>query len=280
MLGAYLDDPVPGIIVTTERRMSIQRFTAAHEFGHLRMKHQPSLDDEGILRRMPSSPEPTGLFQETEADAFAIGFMMPKWLILGHAARQGWQMPHFRRPDIVYQLSLRLGASYEATCRTLVRYSLIDVATMEGLLASKPRAQKVALLADYVPADYHGDVWLLTPADGATRIDGSRDDIFVMQLTERSGGGYVWDFDQLVASGFVIVADQRAALDPDGVGGPVVRRVTAAVDAADRGRVSVEERRAWQPVPPASALTFDFDMTGPEPAGLSRADRRRLLEAA
>jgi Zn-dependent peptidase ImmA (M78 family) len=280
LLGAYLDDPVPGIIVTTERRMSIQRFTAAHEFGHLRMGHQPSLDDEGMLRRMPNSPEPTGLFQETEADAFAIGFMMPKWLILGHAARQGWQTPHFRRPDIVYQLSLRLGASYEATCRTLVRYALIDVATMDALLASKPRAQKVTLLAGYVPADYRGDVWLLTPNDAGTRIDGSRDDIFVMQLTEHSGGGYVWDFDQLVASGFVIVADDRAAVDPDGVGGPVVRRVTAAVEGADSGRVSVDERRPWQPVPPSASLTFDFDMTGPEPAGLSRADRRRFLEAA
>ncbi|MCF8883423.1 ImmA/IrrE family metallo-endopeptidase [Erythrobacter sp. SN021] len=280
LLGAYLDDPVPGIIITTERRMSIQRFTAAHEFGHFWMKHQPSLDDEGILRRMPNSPEPTGLFQETEADAFAIGFMMPKWLILGHAVRQGWQKSQFRRPDIVYQLSLRLGASYEATCRTLVRYSLIDVATMDTLLASKPRAQKVALLSGYVPADYRGDVWLLTVADAGTRIEGSRDDIFVVQLAEHSGGGYVWDFDQLVASGFVIAADHRAALDPDGVGGPVVRRITASVDAADRGRVSLEERRPWQPAPPASALTFEFDMTGPEPAGLSRADRRRFLEAA
>ena len=129
-----------------------------------------------------------------------------------------------------------------------------------------------------IPAEMFDDV--LTPTDAGTRIEGSRDDTFVMQLTEHSGGGYVWDFDQLVASGFVIVADHRAALDPDGVGGPVVRRVTAAVDAADRGRVSVEERRPWQPAPPASSLTFDFDMTGPEPAGLSRADRRRFLEAA
>ena len=280
LLGAYLNNPVPGIIVTTERRMSIQRFTAAHEFGHLRMGHQPSLDDEGMLRRMPNSPEPTGLFQETEADAFAIGFMMPKWLILGHAARQGWQTPDFRRPDIVYQLSLRLGASYEATCRTMVRYSLIDVATMDALLSSKPRAQKLTLLVGYVPPDYRCDVWLLTPKDAGTRIEGSRDDIFVMRLTEHSSGGYVWDFDQLVASGFVIIADDRAAVDPDGIGGSVVRRVTAAVDAADRGRVSVEERRPWQPVPPAAALSFDYDMTGPEPTGLSRADRRRFMEAA
>lgn len=280
LLGAYLNVPVPGIIVTTERQMSIQRFTAAHELGHLRMQHQPSLDDEGILRRMPTSPEPTGLFQETEADAFAVAFMMPKWLILGHAARQGWLVDDLRRPDVAYQMSLRLGASYEATCRTLARYRLIDTPAMNILLASKPRAQKVALLAGHVPDDYRGDVWLLTERDAGTRIDGSQNDIFVMQLTEHSGGGYVWDFDQLAASGFAVVADDRHAVDPDGVGGPVIRRVTAAVNAADRGRLSMDERRPWQPIPPAATLILDYDMTGPEPTGMSRADRRRRLDAA
>lgn len=280
LLGAYLNHPVPGIIVTTERQMSIQRFTAAHELGHLRMAHEPSLDDEGILRRMPTSPEPTGLFQETEADAFAVGFMMPKWLMLDHAARQGWDIGDLRRPDVAYQLSLRLGASYEATSRTLARYRLIDTPAMNALLASKPRAQKIALLAGHVHDDYRGDVWSLTERDAGTRIDGSYNDIFVMELTEHSGGGYVWDFDQLAASGFAVVADDRRAVDPDGVGGPVIRRVTATVDAADRGRLSMDERRPWQPVPPAATLVLDYDMTGPEPAGISRADRRRRLEAA
>ena len=53
LLGAYLSDPAPGVLVTTQRPMSIQRFTAAHEFGHFSLRHQPSLDDESILRRMP-----------------------------------------------------------------------------------------------------------------------------------------------------------------------------------------------------------------------------------
>ena len=100
-----------------------------------------------------------------------------------------------------------------------------------------------------------------------------------MQLTEHSGGGYLWDFDQLAASGFAVVADDRRAVDPEGVGGPVIRRVTAAVDAADRGRLSMDERRPWQPAP-AATLVLDYDMTGPEPTGMSRADRRRMLEAA
>src|SRR5690348_16090750 len=90
LLGAYLNEPTPGVLVTTQRPMSIQRFTAAHELGHCSMRHLPSLDDESILRRMPMTGEPTADFQEIEADAFAVEFMMPRWLILWHAARQGW----------------------------------------------------------------------------------------------------------------------------------------------------------------------------------------------
>lgn len=280
LLGAYLPSPVPGLLVTTERRMSIQRFTAAHELGHYAMRHLPSLDDESILRRMPTSPEPTGLFQETEADAFAVAFMMPKWLILAHAARQGWHVDDFRRPNIVYQLSLRLGASYEATCRTLQRYALIGDSTRVALLDTKPRPLKVDLLQDYQPTNYRGDVWLLTEKDAGTRIDGSRDDAFVLRLNEHAGGGYVWDFDQLAASGFAILRDRRENADLEGIGGPVVRRVTAAVGEAQRGRVALAERRPWAPDPALAALDLEFDVTGPEQKGLSRAERRLRFEEA
>ena len=65
LLGAYLSAPAPGVLVTTERPMSIQRFTAAHELGHFSMRHEPSLDDESILRRMPMSPESSLLGRQT-----------------------------------------------------------------------------------------------------------------------------------------------------------------------------------------------------------------------
>ena len=280
LLGAYLSSPAPGVLVTTERPMSIQRFTAAHELGHFFMRHEPSLDDESILRRMPMSPEPGNQFQETEADAFAIAFMMPKWLIALHCARQGWTVDELRRPNIAYQLSLRIGASYEATCRTLSRYKLISDVDMRKLLETKPRSLKVDLLHDYRPADYRGDVWLLTERDEGARIDGSRNDLFVLRLKEHSGGGFLWDLDQLMASGFAVVRDEREAFDTEAVGGPVVRRVTAAPEAAQRGRMSLNERRPWQPATANASLTIDFDFTGPEQEGLSRAERRHLLEAA
>src|SRR3954449_13355922 len=85
LLGAYLSEPAPGVLVTTQRPISIQRFTAAHELGHFSLRHQPSLDDESILRRMPMAGEATSDLQEVEADAFAVEFMMPRWLIQWHA---------------------------------------------------------------------------------------------------------------------------------------------------------------------------------------------------
>ncbi|MBV9840652.1 MAG: ImmA/IrrE family metallo-endopeptidase [Sphingomonadaceae bacterium] len=280
LLGAYLSDPAPGVLVTTQRPMAIQRFTAAHELGHFAMRHAPSLDDESILRRMPLAGAPVEDFQEVEADAFATGFMMPRWLIQWHAARQGWTVADLRRANRVYQLALRLGASYEATCWTLVRHRLTTAPTARELLRTQPRELKVALLADYRPDDYRGDVWLLTERDAGTRIDGSRNDLFVLRLEEHSGGGYLWNIDQLRDSGFAIVRDGLEAIDGDGIGGPVIRRVTAAPEEGGYGLLQLDERRPWEPDPPLSRLALDFDLTGPEEEGYSRAERRRLLEAA
>jgi hypothetical protein len=186
----------------------------------------------------------------------------------------------FRQPNIVYQLALRIGASYEATCWTLVRHRLIQPALARELLDTQPRALKAGLLESYRPQDYRGDVWLLTERDAGTRIDGSRNDLFVLRLEEHSGGGYLWDIDQLKASGFGIVRDALEAIDGDGVGDRVIRRVTAAPLDTYRGSMSLDERRPWYPEPPLSSLKVDFDLTGPEEEGLSRAERRIVLEAA
>jgi Zn-dependent peptidase ImmA (M78 family) len=279
LLGAYLSEPAPGVLVTTLRPMSIQRFTAAHELGHFSMSHLLSLDDENILRRIPMAGEATADLQEIEADAFAVEFMMPRWLVLWHAVRQGWTADEFRRPNWVYQLALRVGASYEATCWSLVRHRLITAPVARELLKTQPRELKAALLEAYKPKDYRGDVWLLTERDAGTRIDGSRNDLFVLRLEEHSGGGYLWDIDQLKASGFAIVRDELEAIDGEGIGGPVIRRVTAEPIEPYRGRLALDERRPWEPDEPIASLKVDVDLTGPEEEGLSRAERRSLLEA-
>ena len=279
LLGAYLSDPSPGILVTTQRQLSIQRFTAAHELGHCDLKHNPSLDDDNILRRMPMASSQHNDLQEVEANAFASAFMMPTWLIAWHCERQNWQGDKLRRPSVVYQLALRMGTSYEATCWTLALHNLIDRREARELVATKPKDMKTALLTRYTPEDYRGDVWLLTERDADTRIDGSRNDLFVLRLEEHSGGGYLWDIDQLRASGFAVVGDALENKDPDVIGGHVIRRVTAAAGEAGRGLMSLDERRPWEPDLPLASLSVEYDFTGPEEVGYSRAARRSLFEA-
>jgi Zn-dependent peptidase ImmA (M78 family) len=283
LLGAYLPEPIPGVLVTTERPLSIQRFTAAHELGHFRLKHEPSLDDENILRRMAisgvsDSDGPN--MQEVEADAFAVAFLMPRWLIEWHCARQKWLARDLVKPIVLYQLALRLGASYTALTWTLQRLNLITHLDGEQLRGVQRRDLKVELLRAYRPADYYGDVWVLTERDGGTRIDGSRNDHFVLKLNEHSGGGYLWNIDELKASGFVVVEDATEPGDPAAVGSNVTRSVTALPEQPQRGELALSEERPWRRGAPIAELKFNYDFTGPEEEGLSRAERRQLLQAA
>ena len=280
LLGAYLREPTPGILITTQRPLSIQRFTAAHELGHFYLDHKPSLDDENVLRRSPFQNDGLPDLQELEANTFAAAFLMPRWLVMQQCKQHGWSADDLLQPSTIYQLALRLGTSYAATCHTLQRYNVISPAGAKDLLAAGIRARKQELLGSFVPENYFGDTWLLTQADEGSSISGSKNDLFVIRLKEHSSGGYVWNFDQLVESGFLIVQDTRDETETQGVGNPVFRKVTAHLEDSSWGRIALAEQRSWQPNDPLTKLTFDYDLSGPEVEGLSRAEKKRALLAA
>jgi Zn-dependent peptidase ImmA (M78 family) len=277
LLGAFIRAPQPGALVTTQRPLAIQRFTAAHELGHFMLGHDPSLDDENVLRRaaIPNS----GLsLQEVEADAFAVEFMLPRWLFQFHCEKQGWRLDDLLKPPVVYQLSLRLGASYEATARTMFRHKLIDNNVVEQLLAATPRALKKDLLGDYAPPDFRGDVWLLTRRDTDAPIDGSHNDLFVFRLQEHSGAGYLWTFNELDSLQLAIVRDLREHTDEGDIGEHVQRIITTRSNSKQRGKLKLLESRPWQPDQPLHQLSIRYDLMGPE-EGLSQAERRQRLAA-
>lgn len=280
LLGAYLREPAPGILVTTQRPLSIQRFTAAHELGHFYLDHKPSLDDENVLRRSPFRNEGLPNLQELEANTFAAAFLMPRWLVMQQCRQHGWSANDLLIPAIVYQLALRLGTSYAATCYTLQRYNVINPEGARDLLAAKVKSHKQELLGEFMPENYYGDSWLLTQTDEGSNISGSKNDLFIIRVKEHSSGGYIWNFDQLVDSGFLIVQDTREEVDTEGIGNPVTRNVIAHLEESSRGKIDLAEQRSWQPNEPLSKLTFDYDLSGPEMQGLSRAEKKRALFAA
>ncbi len=209
LLGAYIPAEEPGVLITTQRTLPVQRFTGAHELGHLYMRHQPSLDDEEILRRPPFSVSSRADRQEREADAFASMFLAPAWLLALIVQRQRWPADKLADPRTAYQLSLRLGTSYSATCYALERHKAISHLERERLLSFEPKTIKRRLLDRYEPPDWRVDVWLLTDRDEGTFIEGGRNDLFVVRLRENSGAGYLWSFEELSAAGFALVADDQ-----------------------------------------------------------------------
>lgn len=280
LLGAYLPGEEVGVLITTKRPLPVQRFTGAHELGHLYMRHEPSLDDENILRRAPFSTSGRLNSQEREADAFASMFLTPAWLLALTLERQGWTARDLRDPSKVYQASLRMGTSYRATCYALERHKVIGRDLREGLIDIEPKEIKQQLLSGYEPPDWRSDVWLLTERDQGALVEGGRNDLFVVRLRENSGAGYLWNFDQLQDAGFALVNDDREEDSPETIGGVLTRKVTARSEDRVQGHVLLQEARPWMADEPLHELLLRYDLRGPESAGMWEPELKKVLQAA
>ena len=279
LLGAFLDDPVPGVMVTTRRPLPVQRFTAAHELGHVTLGHETSLDVEEVLARSPFIEKESYDLREIQANAFASQLLTPQWLLAEQMNRHGWSRDVLTRSDTVYQLSLRLGTSYTATCHALARHGVITKVMCKSLLGIPPKTIKQRLTVSRQPQSWYGDVWLITDRDDGIVLEGSRLDVVVLNLTEHSGSGYVWQLNDLANAGLTVVHDTRVA-DPDEalIGGAVFRTVMTESENGASGHVRLREVRPWQPAgEPLQSLEFDVDLSGPVQAGLLSAQREALL---
>jgi predicted secreted protein len=252
--------------------LAIQRFTGAHELGHLVMGHSPSLDEENILGCSPTALPP----QEIEANAFAAEFLGPRWLLAYHARKQGWDATSMQDPVCAYQMALRIGMSYEATCRTLLLHKLIAQGTMQSLIAIQPKQIKRSILpSSHEPENWIGDVWLLGDGDQGSNLEGQPEDLFVIKLREKSGSGYLWNKDQLRSEGFNILTEMRFPLnDADRVGGDSLYEIALKPPAQSVGRIELAQSRPWQKTAPLNVLNVTYDIQGKE-YGMSRAERRQ-----
>jgi Zn-dependent peptidase ImmA (M78 family) len=283
LLGAYIDEPGQGVMVTTQRQLPVQRFTAAHELGHAALGHEASLDDEEVLTRALFDRGARFDSRELQANSFATALLTPQWLIVEHMQRQGWNRKDLANPVTVYQLSLRMGTSYSATCYALLDCKGIDRPTCDRLLElnKKKRALKQSLAKPYVPANWYGDVWVVTERDNGMVLEGSHSDLVVVRVQEHASSGYVWQFGELAKAGLTIRDDGRANEAGEHIGGIVFRTVIAGADGTGIGHVSLREIRPWHASgAPLNSMDIDVDLSGPVAAGLLRVQREALLEVA
>jgi hypothetical protein len=278
LLGAYLGKPTferSGIIVSTQRDLHVQRFTAAHEVGHLFMEHKAtSLDEQIGLWRGESKD-----LQEVAADAFASEFMLPRWLYIHHARRHRWGGEALRDPRNAYQLSLRMGASFDATCWGLQGHNILPRSAADALREFEPKKIKLATLADRAAlSNPWADVWVIDENDDGLMFEGGPNDVVIFRCRERASSGYLWDETRLEQLGLEVIADEREQPDDDACGGAVTRLLVTRVREPGEYRVSLSERRPWRPADTAAHLSVTFDLHGKE-EGLPRFARGTAVAA-
>jgi hypothetical protein len=237
------------------------------------MGHEPSIDNDEIINNGESLA-----LVELQANAFAAEFLAPKWLLFQHGKRQGWNAASLANPVMVYQLALRLGLSYEATCITLKKQNLISCDTLQSLRAAMPKKIKRQLLPTYYePENWHQDVWLLTERDHDTRITSQPGDLFVLQLKEDDGAGYSWNVGTLREAGFTILGDERLPCDAtEAVGRPMVRRITVGSVPEEGGVFSLMQSHPSKTHNSGAGLMIPYAVCRKE-KGLPQMLRHQIL---
>ena len=128
LLGSYLPDGAGGALITTQRPITVQRYTAAHELGHWRLHHSrgPVFDtEEQVLGDTPDE-------NEQLAQVFAASLLMPPPLVFGTLRRLS-ATGDVSTSD-AYTVARESGVSYEAAVRQLQNLEVIDSRRANALL--------------------------------------------------------------------------------------------------------------------------------------------------
>ncbi|RSN52635.1 hypothetical protein DMH01_41420 [Amycolatopsis sp. WAC 04182] len=220
LLGVML--PEGGMMLTSQRPPTIQRYTAAHEIAHWVLDHNPTAFDteadvlgSGTLER------------ERLAQLFASYFMMPPSLVHGTASRYGVTASRPPDPVVAYLMARDMRMSYEAAVRQFGNLRLITGHTREALLEVPPLKIKKQLAHGHRPQDGRADVWPVDERAMHHSIDIAVDDEIVIALPENRTTGFRW----LDETANRRRADIRARPAPPPFAGP---RTPPAVSASSR----------------------------------------------
>lgn len=279
LLGAFLREERPGILVNSARSAGLIHMTCAHELGHYFMGHQSALDetiDYGGKAEV----------MEQEAETFGYHLLVPKSLLSIICKRKGWSRASLTNPQVLYQMSLRLGVSYSAAAWSLVRHNVLTYDAVQGLLKVQPATIKQSLLQGQLP-DATKDVWLFDETDQSSVLEPRPEDHLVVRLKSHASAGYLWQADSLEQ-----VADQGFTLAPLPTAQPVDPQTVVfgadstldyvlsakGVDAEGVHAVALCESRPWMGRQAGDASFRSKAHFEPITEGLTRESKHALIQ--
>ncbi|WP_257814215.1 ImmA/IrrE family metallo-endopeptidase [Burkholderia glumae] len=279
LLGAFLREDQPGIMVNGDRPAGLVHMTCAHELGHYFLGHSTTTDAQ-------IDYDAKADLIERQADWFAYALLTPRWLIAAIMNRKGWTTSSLRTPAVVYQLSLRLGVSYTGTVWSLQRQKLLSQPDATTLARVSPKDIKQSLSASPVDDARVQDVWLLDQHDRDLILEPRPSDKFTVDLPNHLSAGYMWTIDEAAAEGFtlhpiLIDGEDDAETDPSlGVGhsAPVQYEIERTTNEISRDvRFNFQESQPWpggDEGAPAFGLRTKFEAIQ---FGLTPESRTRLV---
>ncbi len=293
VLGAFVPAGSGGVMITTQRPLTVQRYTAAHELGHWRMDHGPTADQQDDVFGA------THAEREQLAQLFAANLLMPPPLVLSVLDRARPSESTALAPMHCYTLAREAGVSYEAAVRQLVNLEYLTTAQASGFLQVRPLTIKTQLGFGRRPVNGWADVWPVDEHWDDQILDLRVDDEAVISLPENRSTGYRWMLvddpeptreptDPPAAFGEPLLPadleEERVEFlrSIGGVGsnlgapGPVMRRLRAR---APRGRASEVEPEGLESRP-AVDVVGDQYLSGRAPTANRRDARALRLELA
>ncbi|WP_461187961.1 protease inhibitor I42 family protein [Arthrobacter sp. Z4-13] len=194
LLGATVRHGVGGMLITTERPLSIQRYTAAHELGHWVLH-----DDEYTWDTDATVIHGSYSLREHMAQVFGAAFLMPRQLVQTTLRRLGLERGGSVSPAIAYQASRDMGVSYEAALTQMMLLRIINESEYASLKSVTPISIKTELTGGRRPANANANVWVPDPNQLGGLNIGVGDEVVVV-VPENRTTGYRWSIPNSVES--------------------------------------------------------------------------------
>lgn len=254
LYGAYeRQGDAAGIMVNSQHPLNLQRFTAAHEYGHHVLGHLVSADNEDHIYRDGNQK-----LQEVAAQAFAGEFMMPIQLVNYSLSTIGVSGQHSKLiPEQIYQLALQLGVSYSAVLTQLVTQKKVSKEMAHRYRRMSPLGIKTSI-GGKKPEYSWANVWLFDGSQGGRKIAPQEDDEIHVALQETPSTGYIWELVDSAPHVLELISDAFEE-DVDGrVGQSGQRHFSFRVRSPGTGRIRLEMRRPWQT---EGQMAMEFEIT-------------------
>ena len=247
VIGTLLQlDQNTGLMLSILQSTNELRFATASALSRLLIRHKKEepinikawypLVAENDLRKIDSSAFDT-----------VLDLLLPNFLLVELQKKQKWADNDMFNPFNIYQASLRLGASYQATVKAYERLGCFTNSESCKLLKVKLLDIKKELLEDVLCDNLDNiDVWVLSENEEGTKILANPNDLIVLRLRQKGSAGYRWDLDAFEKAGFSILKDTTNIVDFEKVGSPSLRTVISKPRETSNSEIAIKETCPWR----------------------------------